>query len=101
MVLGGIAAAVTAVRAAAHAATVVLACSRAWPAGAGGYAALAALCENRFGVPRWSAACCSATRRRRFASYLARYPLKEPGLQPAADPAAAGRGRTAGVRRRP
>ena len=44
-----------------------------------GYAALAALCENRFGVPLLVSSLLLSYPAASFASYLARYPLKEPG----------------------
>ena len=65
MVLGGIAAAVTGLYSPLPAPlTVVLALLAGITAGAA-YAALAALCENRFGVPLLVSSCCSATRRPR------------------------------------
>lgn len=58
--------------------TVVLALLAGIAAGAG-YAALAALCENRFGVPLLVSSLLLSYPAASFASYLARYPLKEPG----------------------
>jgi simple sugar transport system permease protein len=58
--------------------TVVLALLAGMAAGAG-YAALAALCENRFGVPLLVSSLLLSYPAASFASYLARYPLKEPG----------------------
>jgi simple sugar transport system permease protein len=44
-----------------------------------GYAALAALCENHFGVPLLVSSLLLSYPASSLASYLARYPLKEPG----------------------
>ncbi|MER6134663.1 ABC transporter permease [Streptomyces sp. NPDC001815] len=79
MVLGGIAAAVTGLYAPLPAPlTVVLALLAGVAAGAA-YAALAALCENRFGVPLLVSSLLLSYPATSFASYLVRYPLKEPG----------------------
>lgn len=79
LVLGGMAAAVTGLYSPLPAPlTVVLALLAGMAAGAG-YAALAALCENRFGVPLLVSSLLLSYPAASFASYLARYPLKEPG----------------------
>ncbi|MET8024136.1 ABC transporter permease [Streptomyces avermitilis] len=79
LVLGGIAAAVTGLYAPLPAPlTVVLALFAGMAAGAG-YAALAALCENHLGVPLLVSSLLLSYPAASFASYLARYPLKEPG----------------------
>ncbi|MGN9817021.1 ABC transporter permease [Streptomyces sp. SD11] len=79
MVLGGIAAAVTGLYSPLPAPlTVVLALLAGVSAGAA-YAALAALCENRFGVPLLVSSLLLSYPATSLASYLVRYPLKEPG----------------------
>jgi ABC-type uncharacterized transport system permease subunit len=79
LVLGGMAAAVTGLYSPLPAPlTVVLALLAGMAAGAG-YAALAALCENRFGVPLLVSSLLLSYPAASFASWLARYPLKEPG----------------------
>ncbi|WP_405546209.1 ABC transporter permease [Streptomyces phaeochromogenes] len=79
MVLGGIAAAVTGLYSPLPAPlTVVLALLAGITAGAA-YAALAALCENRFGVPLLVSSLLLSYPATSLASYLVRYPLKEPG----------------------
>ncbi|WP_338682968.1 ABC transporter permease [Streptomyces acidiscabies] len=79
MVLGGITAAATALYSPLPAPlTVVLALLAGMAVGAG-YAVLAALCENRFGVPLLVSSLLLSYPAVSLASYLARYPLKEPG----------------------
>ena len=79
LVLGGMAAAVTGLYSPLPVPlTVVLALLAGMAAGAG-YAALAALCENRFGVPLLVSGLLLSYPAASFASWLARYPLKEPG----------------------
>ena len=79
LVLGGMAAAVTGLYSPLPAPlTVVLALLAGMAAGAG-YAALAALCENRFGVPLLVSSLLLSYPAASLASWLARYPLKEPG----------------------
>nr|WP_245695433.1 ABC transporter permease [Streptomyces antibioticus] len=79
MVLGGITAAVTGLHSPLPAPlTVVLALLAGMAAGAL-YAALAALCENHFGVPLLVSSLLLSYPAVSLASYLARYPLKEPG----------------------
>lgn len=79
MVLGGITAAVTGLYSPLPAPlTVVLALLAGMAAGAA-YAALAALCENRLGVPLLVSSLLLSYPAVSLASYLARYPLKEPG----------------------
>ncbi|KUN77142.1 ABC transporter permease [Streptomyces griseoruber] len=79
MVLGGITAAVTGLNSPLPAPlTVVLALLAGTAAGAG-YAVLAALCENRLGVPLLVSSLLLSYPAVSLASYLARYPLKEPG----------------------
>ncbi|MET7691160.1 ABC transporter permease [Streptomyces sp. NPDC005483] len=78
-VLGGITAAVTGLYAPLPAPlTVPLALLAGMAAGAG-YAALAALCENHLGVPLLVSSLLLSYPAVSLASYLARYPLKEPG----------------------
>ena len=79
LVLGGISAAVTGLYSPLPAPlTVVLALLAGMAAGAA-YAALAALCENRLGVPLLVSSLLLSYPAVSLASYLARYPLKEPG----------------------
>ncbi|MER5183878.1 ABC transporter permease [Streptomyces sp. NPDC002896] len=79
LVLGGIAAAVTGLYSPLPAPlTVVLALLAGMAAGAA-YAALAALCENHFGVPLLVSSLLLSYPATSLASYLVRYPLKEPG----------------------
>ncbi|MEE1764149.1 ABC transporter permease [Streptomyces sp. SP18BB07] len=79
LVLGGITAAVTGLYSPLPAPlTVVLALLAGMGAGAA-YAALAALCENRLGVPLLVSSLLLSYPAVSLASYLARYPLKEPG----------------------
>ncbi|MFD3933044.1 ABC transporter permease [Streptomyces sp. NPDC058614] len=79
LVLGGIAAAVTGLYSPLPAPlTVVLALLAGMAAGAG-YAALAALCENHLGVPLLVSSLLLSYPASSLASYLVRYPLKEPG----------------------
>ncbi|MFD8718338.1 ABC transporter permease [Streptomyces sp. NPDC059629] len=79
LVLGGITAAVTGLYVPLPAPlTLVLALLAGMAAGAG-YAALAALCENRLGVPLLVSSLLLSYPAVSLASYLARYPLKEPG----------------------
>ena len=79
MVLGGITAAVTGLYSPLPAPlTVVLALLAGMAAGAA-YAALAALCENHLGVPLLVSSLLLSYPAVSLASYLARYPLKEPG----------------------
>jgi len=79
LVLGGITAAMTALHSPLPAPlTVVLALLVGMAAGAG-HAVLAALCENRFGVPLLVSSLLLSYPAVSLASYLARYPLKEPG----------------------
>ena len=79
LVLGGIAAAVTGLYSPLPAPLTVLLALLAGMAAGAGYAALAALCENRFGVPLLVSSLLLSYPASSFASYLARYPLKEPG----------------------
>ncbi|MFF3849333.1 ABC transporter permease [Streptomyces sp. NPDC002328] len=79
MVLGGIAAAVTGLYAPLPAPFAVALALLAGMAAGGAYAALAALCENRFGVPLLVSSLLLSYPAVSLASYLARYPLKEPG----------------------
>ncbi|MEX3107015.1 MULTISPECIES: ABC transporter permease [unclassified Streptomyces] len=79
LVLGGITAAATALYSPLPAPlTVVLALLAGMAVGAG-YAVLAALCENRFGVPLLVSSLLLSYPAVSLASYLVRYPLKEPG----------------------
>ncbi|MEI5521582.1 ABC transporter permease [Streptomyces brasiliscabiei] len=79
LVLGGVTAAVTGLYSPLPAPlTVVLALLAGMAAGAG-YAALAALCENRLGVPLLVSSLLLSYPAVSLASWLARYPLKEPG----------------------
>ncbi len=79
LVLGGITAAVTGLYSPLPAPlTVVLALLAGMAAGAA-YATLAALCENRLGVPLLVSSLLLSYPAVSLASYLARYPLKEPG----------------------
>jgi ABC-type uncharacterized transport system permease subunit len=79
LVLGGIAAAVTGLYSPLPAPLTVLLALLAGMAAGAGYAALAALCENHFGVPLLVSSLLLSYPASSFASYLARYPLKEPG----------------------
>ncbi|MEU5769148.1 ABC transporter permease [Streptomyces asoensis] len=79
LVLGGITATVTGLHSPFPAPlTVVLALLAGMAAGAG-YAVLAALCENHLGVPLLVSSLLLSYPAVSLASYLARYPLKEPG----------------------
>ncbi|MFE7840601.1 ABC transporter permease [Streptomyces sp. NPDC057474] len=79
LVLGGITAAVTGLYSPFPTPlTVALALLAGMAAGAA-YAALAALCENRLGVPLLVSSLLLSYPAVSLASYLARYPLKEPG----------------------
>ncbi|QFR02428.1 ABC transporter permease [Streptomyces phaeolivaceus] len=79
LVLGGVSAAVTGLYSPLPAPlTVVLALLAGMAAGAA-YAALAALCENRLGVPLLVSSLLLSYPAVSLASCLARYPLKEPG----------------------
>ncbi|MEW1718222.1 ABC transporter permease [Streptomyces sp. NPDC093109] len=79
MVLGGIAAAVTGLYVPLPAPLAVVLALAAGVAAGAAYAAVAALCENRFGVPLLVSSLLLSYPATAFASYLARYPLKEPG----------------------
>ncbi|AXG83062.1 ABC transporter permease [Streptomyces paludis] len=79
MVLGGIAAAVTGLYVPLPAPLAVVLALAAGIAAGAAYAAVAALCENRFGVPLLVSSLLLSYPATAFASYLARYPLKEPG----------------------
>lgn len=77
LVLGGIAAAATGLYSPLPAPlTVVLSLLAGMAAGAA-YAALAAVCQNRFGVPLLVSSLLLGYPAMSFASYLARFPLKE------------------------
>ncbi|MFJ4623977.1 ABC transporter permease [Streptomyces sp. NPDC088812] len=79
MVLGGIAAAVTGLYSPLPAPLTVAAALLAGMAAGAAYAVLAALCENQFGVPLLVSSLLLSYPAVSLASYLARYPLKEPG----------------------
>jgi len=79
MVLGGMAAAVTGLYVPLPAPLATVAAVLAGMAAGAGYAALAALCENHLGVPLLVSSLLLSYPAVSFASYLARYPLKEPG----------------------
>jgi simple sugar transport system permease protein len=79
MVLGGITAAVTGLYAPLPAPLTVAVALLAGMAAGAGYAVLAALCENRLGVPLLISSLLLSYPAVSLASYLARYPLKEPG----------------------
>ncbi|MFF0594820.1 ABC transporter permease [Streptomyces antibioticus] len=79
MVLGGITAAVTGLTSPLPAPLTVALALLAGVAAGAGYAVLAALCENHFGVPLLVSSLLLSYPAVSLASYLARYPLKEPG----------------------
>ncbi|MGW1772092.1 ABC transporter permease [Streptomyces sp. NPDC002104] len=79
LVLGGLAAAVTGLYAPLPAGLTVVAALLAGMAAGAAYAVLAAVCETRLGVPLLVSSLLLAYPAVSFASYLARYPLKEPG----------------------
>jgi simple sugar transport system permease protein len=79
LVLGGLAAAVTGLYAPLPAPLAVAAALLAGMAAGAAYAALAALCENRFGVPLLVSSLLLSYPAVSLASYVARYPLKDPG----------------------
>ncbi|MFF4113352.1 ABC transporter permease [Streptomyces sp. NPDC001714] len=79
MVLGGIAAAVTGLYSPLPPSLTVVLALLAGMAAGGAYAALAALCENHLGVPLLVSSLLLSYPAVSLASYLVRYPLKEPG----------------------
>ncbi|MEV0254983.1 ABC transporter permease [Streptomyces sp. NPDC050732] len=79
LVLGGIAAAATGLHVPLPAPLAVVAALLAGMLAGAGYAALAALCQNRFGVPLLVSSLLLSYPAMSFASYLARFPLKEEG----------------------
>ncbi|MEU6126529.1 ABC transporter permease [Streptomyces sp. NPDC047123] len=79
LVLGGIAAAATGLYVPLPAPLAVVAALLAGMAAGAGYAALAAVCQNRFGVPLLVSSLLLSYPAMSFASYLARFPLKEDG----------------------
>ncbi|MFJ9566280.1 ABC transporter permease [Streptomyces fuscichromogenes] len=79
MVLGGIAAAVTGLYSPLPPSLTTVLALLAGLAAGGAYAALAALCENRLGVPLLVSSLLLSYPAVSLASYLVRYPLKEPG----------------------
>ncbi|MFJ3667294.1 ABC transporter permease [Streptomyces sp. NPDC090106] len=79
MVLGGITAAVVGLYSPLPAPLTVVAALIAAMAVGAAYAALAAVCENHFGVPLLVSSLLLSYPAMSLASYLARYPLKEPG----------------------
>ncbi|MCG7203573.1 MULTISPECIES: ABC transporter permease [Streptomyces] len=79
MVLGGITAAVTGLYSPLPPSLTAVLALLAGMAAGGAYAALAALCENRLGVPLLVSSLLLSYPAISLASYLARYPLKEPG----------------------
>ncbi|MGW5734281.1 MULTISPECIES: ABC transporter permease [Streptomyces] len=79
LVLGGIAAATTGLYSPLPAPLTVLAALLAGMAAGAAYAALAAVCQNRFGVPLLVSSLLLGYPAMSFASYLARFPLKEKG----------------------
>ncbi|MGW5398669.1 ABC transporter permease [Streptomyces sp. NPDC003952] len=79
LVLGGLAAAVTGLYAPLPAPLAVVASLLAGMAAGAAYAVLAAVCETRLGVPLLVSSLLLSYPAVSFASYLARYPLKEPG----------------------
>ncbi|MBM7168211.1 ABC transporter permease [Streptomyces sp. G44] len=79
LVLGGIAAAATGLYVPLPAPLAVAAALLAGMVAGGAYAALAAVCQNRFGVPLLVSSLLLGYPAMSFASYLARFPLKEDG----------------------
>ncbi|MGH4030736.1 ABC transporter permease [Actinomycetota bacterium Odt1-20B] len=79
LVLGGIAAAATGLYVPLPAPLAVVAALLAGMLAGAAYAALAAFCQNRFGVPLLISSLLLGYPAMSFASYLARFPLKEPG----------------------
>jgi ABC-type uncharacterized transport system permease subunit len=79
LVLGGIAAAATGLYSPLPAPLTVVASLLAGMAAGAAYAALAAVCQNRFGVPLLVSSLLLGYPAMSFASYLARFPLKEEG----------------------
>ncbi|MFD8022797.1 ABC transporter permease [Streptomyces lavendulae] len=79
LVLGGLAAAVTGLYSPLPAPLTVAVCLLAGTAAGAAYAALAAVCETRLGVPLLVSGLLLSYPAVSFASYVARYPLKEPG----------------------
>ncbi|MFD6891501.1 ABC transporter permease [Streptomyces sp. NPDC059957] len=79
LVLGGLAATVTGLYAPLPAPLTVAVSLLAGMAAGAAYAVLAAVCETRLGVPLLVSSLLLSYPAVSFASYLARYPLKEPG----------------------
>ncbi|MFF3014885.1 ABC transporter permease [Streptomyces sp. NPDC057939] len=79
LVLGGLAATVTGLHAPLPAPLAVAAALLAGMAAGAAYAVLAAVCETRLGVPLLVSSLLLSYPAVSLASYLARYPLKEPG----------------------
>ncbi|MFC9294524.1 ABC transporter permease [Streptomyces sp. NPDC057011] len=79
LVLGGLAATVTGLYAPLPAPLTVAAALLAGMAAGAAHAVLAAVCETRLGVPLLVSSLLLAYPAVSFASYLVRYPLKEPG----------------------
>ncbi|KJY35896.1 ABC transporter permease [Streptomyces katrae] len=79
LVLGGLAATVTGLYVPLPAPLAVAAALLAGMAAGCAYAVLAAVCETRLGVPLLVSSLLLSYPAVSFASYLARYPLKEPG----------------------
>ncbi|MFD0419867.1 ABC transporter permease [Streptomyces sp. NPDC127108] len=79
LVLGGIAAAATGLYVPLPAPLAVAAALLAGTAAGAAYAALAAVCQNRFGVPLLVSSLLLGYPAMSFASYLARFPMKEDG----------------------
>ncbi|MGW1816463.1 ABC transporter permease [Streptomyces sp. NPDC002125] len=78
LVLGGITAAAVGLYSPLPAVLTVPLCLLAGMAAGAAYAALAAVCQNRFGVPLLVTSLLLSYPAVSFASYLARYPLKDP-----------------------
>ncbi|MFI0977097.1 ABC transporter permease [Streptomyces sp. NPDC021093] len=78
LVLGGITAAVVGLYSPLPAPLTVLLCLLAGMGVGAAYAALAAVCQNRFGVPLLISSLLLSYPAVSLASYLARYPLKDP-----------------------
>ncbi|MER5483654.1 ABC transporter permease [Streptomyces sp. NPDC002812] len=79
LVLGGLAATVTGLYAPLPAPLTVVVSLLAGMAAGAAYAVLAAVCETRLGVPLLVSSLLLSYPAVSFASYMARYPLKEPG----------------------
>lgn len=79
LVLGGLAATVTGLYAPLPAPLTVVVSLLAGMAAGAAYAVLAAVCETRLGVPLLVSSLLLSYPAVSFASYVARYPLKEPG----------------------